>query len=110
LKNSGFNVSKTAAALNCWLNNERNDLPLEITRMSFASYNTPIGRDGTLPVRFHMDLDTGLEAQQAVSVDTKIQARPPAKAIPPARSEAAKPPAPDPPKVAVKKKQRQKEN
>jgi len=44
-------VSKTAAALNYWLNNERNDLPLEITKMSFASYSTPIADDGTLPVK-----------------------------------------------------------
>ncbi|MBR9986736.1 MAG: alpha/beta fold hydrolase [Desulfosarcina sp.] len=44
-------ISKTAAALNYWLQNERNDLPLEITRISFASYNTPITADGTLPVR-----------------------------------------------------------
>jgi len=44
-------VSKTAAALNYWLNNERNDLPLEITKMSFASYSTPISDDGTLPVK-----------------------------------------------------------
>jgi hypothetical protein len=43
-------ISKTAAALNYWLMNERNDLPLEITKMSFASYNTPITADGTLPV------------------------------------------------------------
>lgn len=44
-------ISKTAAALNYWLNNERFDLPLEITRMSFASYRTPITADGTLPVK-----------------------------------------------------------
>jgi pimeloyl-ACP methyl ester carboxylesterase len=44
-------ISKTAAALNYWLQNERNDLPLEITRISFASYNTPITAEGTLPVR-----------------------------------------------------------
>jgi hypothetical protein len=50
-KNGDFNVSKTAAALNYWLQKERNDLPLEITRMSFASYNTPITKDGVLPVR-----------------------------------------------------------
>jgi len=43
-------ISKTAAALNYWLLNERNDLPLAITRISFASYNTPIAPDGTLPV------------------------------------------------------------
>jgi hypothetical protein len=44
-------ISKTAAALNYWLNFERNDLPLQITRMSFASYTTPIATDGTLPVK-----------------------------------------------------------
>jgi hypothetical protein len=44
-------ISKTAAALNYWLTYERNDLPLEITRMSFASYNIPITEDGTLPVK-----------------------------------------------------------
>jgi hypothetical protein len=45
-----FKISKTAAGLNYWLNNERYDLPMEITRMSFVSYNTPITEDGTLPV------------------------------------------------------------
>ena len=50
-KNGDPQISKTAAALNYWLQNERNDLPLEITRISFASYNTPITADGTLPVR-----------------------------------------------------------
>jgi len=45
------NISKTAAALNYWLTYERNDLPLEITRLSFASYNKPISSDGTLPVK-----------------------------------------------------------
>ena len=49
--NGGYKISKTAAALNYWLQNERFDLPLEITRMSFASYNVPITADGTLPVR-----------------------------------------------------------
>lgn len=44
-------VNKTAAALNHWLTYERNDFPLEITRASFASYNTPITKDGTLPVK-----------------------------------------------------------
>lgn len=44
-------ISKTAAALNYWLQNERSDLPLSITTMSFASYNTPITPDGTLPIR-----------------------------------------------------------
>ena len=44
-------ISKTAMGLNFWLNNERFDLPLEITKMSFDSYNVPITDDGTLPVR-----------------------------------------------------------
>ena len=44
-------VSKTAAAINYWLQNERCDLPLAVTRMSFDSYNTPVTADGTLPVK-----------------------------------------------------------
>lgn len=50
LGRSGGQISKTAAGLNYWLQNERSDLPLAITRMSFAAYNTPITADGTLPV------------------------------------------------------------
>ncbi len=48
--NKPVKISKTAAALNYWLQNERSDLPLAVTKMSFASYNTPITEDGTLPV------------------------------------------------------------
>jgi hypothetical protein len=48
---ASFKISKTAAGLNYWLNNERFDLPLEITKMSFASYNVPITSDGTLPIK-----------------------------------------------------------
>ena len=44
-------IGKTAAALNYWLSNERFDLPLAITRVSFASYNIPITADGTLPIQ-----------------------------------------------------------
>ena len=44
-------ISKTAAALNHWLLYERNDLPMEITKVSFAAYNNPISADGTLPVK-----------------------------------------------------------
>ncbi len=44
-------VSKTAAAINFWLNFERTDLPMAITRMSFESYNTPITKDGVLPIK-----------------------------------------------------------
>jgi hypothetical protein len=50
-KDGDYKISKTAAALNYWLQNERFDLPLDITRMSFTSYNVPITEDGTLPVR-----------------------------------------------------------
>jgi hypothetical protein len=49
--NGDFQVSKTAAALNYWLQYERFDLPLAITQISHASYNVPISADGTLPVR-----------------------------------------------------------
>jgi hypothetical protein len=44
-------VGKTAAAINYWLQNERCDLPLAVTRMSFDSYNIPVTEDGTLPVK-----------------------------------------------------------
>lgn len=50
-KGHDFKISKTAAALNYWLINERSDLPLEITARSEASYNTPVRADGTLPVK-----------------------------------------------------------
>lgn len=49
IKKSG-SISKTAAALNYWLKNERTDIPLEVTRASFLSYNVPVKDDGTLPV------------------------------------------------------------
>lgn len=44
------NISKTAAALNYWLTCRRHDLPLEVIRLSFESYRTPISEDGTMPV------------------------------------------------------------
>jgi hypothetical protein len=44
-------ISKTAAALNYWLEHERTDLPLAITKMSFDSYNIPVTKEGTLPVK-----------------------------------------------------------
>ena len=43
--------SKTVAALNYWLQNERSDIPLSVTRMSFDSYTTPVAEDGTLPIQ-----------------------------------------------------------
>jgi hypothetical protein len=43
--------NKTALAIKYWLNYERTDLPMPITKMSFDSYNIPIAQDGTLPVR-----------------------------------------------------------
>jgi hypothetical protein len=50
-KGPRLEANKSAAAINYWLANERTDLPLAITRMSFAAYNEPIAADGTLPVR-----------------------------------------------------------
>ena len=46
-----LNISKTVLAINYWLTYERNDLPMAITKMSFDSYNIPITKDGTLPVK-----------------------------------------------------------
>ncbi len=43
-------INKTVAALNYWLQNERSDIPLSVTEMSFRSYNIPVSEDGTLPV------------------------------------------------------------
>lgn len=43
-------INKTVAALNYWLQNERSDIPLSVTEMSFKSYNIPVTEDGTLPV------------------------------------------------------------
>jgi len=57
-KGETVKISKTAAALNYWLQRERSDLPLAITEMSFASYNIPITEDGILPVKlFGKELD-----------------------------------------------------
>lgn len=43
-------INKTVAALNYWLQNERSDLPLSVTEMSYNSFNIPITDDGTLPI------------------------------------------------------------
>ncbi len=43
--------NKTGIALNYWLKNELTDIPLGITQMSFASFNSPLSSDGTLPVK-----------------------------------------------------------
>jgi len=60
-------ISKTAAALNYWLKNERNDLPLSITEMSFASYTVPITKDGVLPVKlFGRDLNLKRIAEKGI--------------------------------------------
>jgi hypothetical protein len=54
----GQKFNKSALAVNYWLTYERNDLPMAVTRMSFDSYNTPITKDGTLPVRlFNRELN-----------------------------------------------------
>lgn len=49
-KGGAHKISKTAAALNYWLQNERSDLPLAITQMSLDSYNKTVRDDGTLPI------------------------------------------------------------
>ncbi len=51
LNSNGRGLSKTAAAINYWLSYQRQDLPVEITKISFASYTHPISSDGTLPFR-----------------------------------------------------------
>ena len=43
-------INRTAAALNYWLNFDRTDIPMDIARKSFISYNTPISPEGILPV------------------------------------------------------------
>ena len=45
-----FQINKTVAALNYWLQNERSDIPMSVTGMSFDSYSIPVTEDGTLPV------------------------------------------------------------
>jgi hypothetical protein len=47
----GFQINKTAAALNHWLIYDRSDLPVAISQMSFDSYTIPVSKDGTLPVK-----------------------------------------------------------
>ncbi len=44
-------ISKTAAAINYWVSYEQQNLPVEIIKMSFESYTTPIDADGFLPVK-----------------------------------------------------------
>ena len=46
-----YAFNKTATALNYWLRYDKTDIPLSITKMSFSSFNTPIAKDGTLPVK-----------------------------------------------------------
>ncbi len=50
LQESGKEISKTACAINYWLLYDQADMPVEVTRQSFASYTTPVTADGTLPV------------------------------------------------------------
>ena len=44
-------IGKTAAAINNWLIYDRNDLPEDITKMSFDSYTQPVTKDGYLPIK-----------------------------------------------------------
>ena len=48
---SDVKISKSAAALNYWLDFERCDLPLAVTKMSYDSYSIPVTSDGTLPIK-----------------------------------------------------------
>ncbi len=48
-KGSG-EASKTACAINYWLLYDQVDMPVNVTKLSFASYATPVDRDGTLPI------------------------------------------------------------
>jgi len=49
-RTSHLPINKTVAALNYWLKNERSDLPISVTEMSYASYTIPVTADGTLPL------------------------------------------------------------
>jgi hypothetical protein len=42
-------VPRIAAAINRWICGDRIDLPLEICKMSFASYTIPVDSDGNMP-------------------------------------------------------------
>ncbi len=54
----GQKISKTPAAINYWLLYDVTDLPVDVTRMSFASYTTPVTPEGTLPVKlFNRELN-----------------------------------------------------
>ena len=52
-KATGGNPGKTVAALFRWLLKERVHLPLEIAKMSSATFQNPIGEDGSLPVQLY---------------------------------------------------------
>jgi poly(3-hydroxyalkanoate) synthetase len=49
--NENTKINTTAAALNYWLLHERTDIPLEIVKLSFNSYNIPVDKEGNLPVK-----------------------------------------------------------
>jgi len=51
LLEKGRGIGKTAAAINYWMLYDVTDLPVAITKLSFASYTTPVAEDGTLPVQ-----------------------------------------------------------
>jgi hypothetical protein len=48
-KNKKF--SKTMAAIRCWMKHGLRDLPLNITKLSFDSYDTAVDDDGYLPIK-----------------------------------------------------------
>ncbi|MBW1646145.1 MAG: metal transporter [Deltaproteobacteria bacterium] len=51
LLEKGREASKTACAINYWLLYDQVDMPVEVTKLSFASYNTPVDKEGTLPIK-----------------------------------------------------------
>lgn len=63
-------VGRTAAAINHWLLYDKNDLPVDITQMSFDSYTIPVTSSGELPVKlfgrrlnFHYLQEKGIKFQ-----------------------------------------------
>ncbi len=65
---SSGTFNKSALAVNYWLSYERTDLPMAITKMSFDSYNIPITKDGTLPVRlFNRELNLKRIPEKGIS-------------------------------------------
>ncbi len=66
-RKKGAPLSKTILALNHWLYHQRHDLPMEITKLSFASYNTPVTKEGELPFKaFNQPLNIKRLGEKAI--------------------------------------------